>query len=84
MAQGTFGNPEIVQEEVDILLIGGGMACSGAAYEIVRWAEAAKAEKAAAAKKAKAEKAAAAKAAKAEKAAAAKKAKEEKAAAAKK
>lgn len=22
---GTFGNPEVVQEEVDILLIGGGM-----------------------------------------------------------
>jgi adenylylsulfate reductase subunit A len=42
---GTFENPEIVQEEVDILLIGGGMACCGAAYEIVRWAEAAKAEK---------------------------------------
>lgn len=42
---GTFDNPEIVQEEVDILLIGGGMACCGAAYEIVRWAEAAKAEK---------------------------------------
>ncbi len=42
---GTFGNPEVVQEEVDILLIGGGMACCGAAYEIVRWAEAAKAEK---------------------------------------
>jgi adenylylsulfate reductase subunit A len=42
---GTFEKPEIVQEEVDILLIGGGMACCGAAYEIVRWAEAAKAEK---------------------------------------
>ncbi len=42
---GTFGNPEVVQEEVDILLIGGGMACCGTAYEIVRWAEAAKAEK---------------------------------------
>jgi adenylylsulfate reductase subunit A len=41
---GEFGNPEIVQEEVDILLIGGGMACCGAAYEVVRWAEAAKAE----------------------------------------
>jgi adenylylsulfate reductase subunit A len=41
---GTFGNPEIVQEEVDILLIGGGMACCGAAYELMRWAEAAKAE----------------------------------------
>jgi len=42
---GTFDKPEIVEESVDILLIGGGMACSGAAYEIVRWAEAAKAEK---------------------------------------
>ncbi len=41
---GTFDNPEVVQEEVDILMIGGGMACCGAAYEIVRWAEAAKAE----------------------------------------
>jgi adenylylsulfate reductase, subunit A len=44
MSQGTFGNPEIVEEEVDVLLIGGGMACCGAAYEIVRWAEALKAE----------------------------------------
>jgi adenylylsulfate reductase subunit A len=44
MSQGTFGNPEVVQEELDILLIGGGMACCGAAYEIMRWAEAAKAE----------------------------------------
>ena len=42
---GTFEKPEVVEEEVDILLIGGGMACCGAAYEIVRWAEAAKAEK---------------------------------------
>ena len=41
---GTFSNPEVVQEEVDILLIGGGMACCGAAYEIMRWADAAKAE----------------------------------------
>ncbi len=41
---GTFENPEVVQEEVDILLIGGGMACCGAAYELMRWAEAAKAE----------------------------------------
>jgi len=41
---GEFGNPEVVQEEVDILLIGGGMACCGAAYEIVQWAEAAKKE----------------------------------------
>ena len=41
---GTFDNPEIVQEEVDILLIGGGMACCGAGYEIMRWAEVVKAE----------------------------------------
>ncbi|MBK6743421.1 MAG: adenylyl-sulfate reductase subunit alpha [Hydrogenophilales bacterium] len=40
---GVFGNPEVIQEEVDILMIGGGMANCGAAYEIVRWAEAAKA-----------------------------------------
>ena len=44
MAEGTFGNPEVVEEELDILLIGGGMACCGAAFEIMRWAEAAKAE----------------------------------------
>jgi len=41
---GEFGNPEVVQEEVDILFIGGGMACCGAAYEVMRWADAAKAE----------------------------------------
>jgi len=40
----TFENPEVVQEELDILLIGGGMACCGAAYELMRWAEAVKAE----------------------------------------
>jgi len=34
-----FGNPEVIEEEVDILLIGGGMACCGAAYEIMRWIE---------------------------------------------
>jgi adenylylsulfate reductase, subunit A len=33
-----FGNPEVVEEEVDILIIGGGMAACGAAYEIERWA----------------------------------------------
>ena len=43
MSEGTFGNPKVVEEELDILLIGGGMACCGAAYEIMRWAEAAKA-----------------------------------------
>ena len=44
MSEGTFGSPKIVQEELDILLIGGGMACCGAGYEIVRWADAVKAE----------------------------------------
>src|SRR3989344_743834 len=44
MSEGTFGNPKIVQEELDILLIGGGMACCGAGYESVRWADAVKAE----------------------------------------
>ncbi len=34
-----FGNPEIIEEEVDILLIGGGMASCGAAFEIGRWLE---------------------------------------------
>ncbi|HDZ84033.1 MAG TPA: adenylyl-sulfate reductase subunit alpha, partial [Nitrospirae bacterium] len=34
--------PEIVEHETDLLLIGGGMACCGAAYEGVRWAEASK------------------------------------------
>jgi len=37
VAEGTFGNPQVIEEEVDILLIGGGMACCGAAYEIMRW-----------------------------------------------
>ena len=39
MAEFGFGNPEIIEEEVDILIIGGGMAACGAAFEIVRWAE---------------------------------------------
>ncbi|RKZ52044.1 MAG: adenylyl-sulfate reductase subunit alpha [Candidatus Parabeggiatoa sp. nov. 3] len=34
-----FGKPDIIEEEVDILLIGGGMACCGAAYELMRWIE---------------------------------------------
>jgi adenylylsulfate reductase, subunit A len=34
-----FGNPEIIQEEVDILIIGGGMAACGTAFEIMRWAK---------------------------------------------
>jgi adenylylsulfate reductase subunit A len=36
---GEFGNPEIVEETVDILMIGGGMACCGAAFEIMQWAK---------------------------------------------
>ena len=44
MSQGTFEKPEVVEEDLDILLIGGGMAACGAAYEIMRWAEAVKAE----------------------------------------
>jgi hypothetical protein len=32
-----FGNPEVVEEEGDILLIGDGMACCGAAFEITKW-----------------------------------------------
>ena len=39
MSQYGFGNPQVVEEEVDILLIGGGMACCGAAVEIMRWVE---------------------------------------------
>ena len=39
MAEFDFGNPEVVEEEVDILIIGGGMAACGAAFEIMRWAE---------------------------------------------
>ena len=41
---GAFGNPEVVEEEVDILIIGGGMGACGAAYEIVPWLEQAKAQ----------------------------------------
>ncbi|MHB1950026.1 MAG: adenylyl-sulfate reductase subunit alpha [Acidiferrobacteraceae bacterium] len=37
--EATFGNPQVVEEEVDILLIGGGMAACGAAFEIMRWIE---------------------------------------------
>jgi len=39
MSEGTFGNPTVVEESHDILLIGGGMACCGAAFEIMRWME---------------------------------------------
>ncbi|MHB1515695.1 MAG: adenylyl-sulfate reductase subunit alpha [Acidiferrobacteraceae bacterium] len=37
--EATFGNPQVVEEEVDILIIGGGMAACGAAFEIMRWIE---------------------------------------------
>ena len=37
MSEGTFGNPTIEEFKTDILLIGGGMAACGAAYEIKRW-----------------------------------------------
>src|ERR1035437_2680642 len=39
MAEYTFGNPEVIEEEVDILIIGGGMAACGTAFEIPRWIE---------------------------------------------
>ena len=32
--------PQVVEIETDLLLIGGGMACCGAAYEAARWADA--------------------------------------------
>ncbi|KAF0118281.1 MAG: dissimilatory adenylylsulfate reductase alpha subunit precursor [Rhodospirillaceae bacterium] len=35
---GTFGDPEIVELQKDILIIGGGMAACGAAFEAKRWA----------------------------------------------
>ncbi len=39
MADYGFDNPEVVEEEVDILIIGGGMAACGAAFEAARWAQ---------------------------------------------
>ncbi|VBB69597.1 Adenylylsulfate reductase alpha-subunit [invertebrate metagenome] len=35
---GTFGDPEIVELQKDILIIGGGMAACGTAFEAKRWA----------------------------------------------
>ncbi|MDA8230968.1 MAG: adenylyl-sulfate reductase subunit alpha [Magnetospirillum sp.] len=37
MSEYTFGNPQIIEIDTDILLIGGGMAACGAAYEAKRW-----------------------------------------------
>jgi adenylylsulfate reductase subunit A len=42
MTEYTFGNPEIITIETDILIIGGGMAACGAAFEARRWAPDAK------------------------------------------
>ena len=39
-----FGKPDVVEETVDILIVGGGMAACGAGYEIGPWLEAAKAQ----------------------------------------
>jgi adenylylsulfate reductase subunit A len=36
--KGTFGNPEIVEVETDLLIVGGGMAACGTALEAKRWA----------------------------------------------
>ncbi len=44
MSEYVFGNPEVVEEEVDILIIGGGMAACGCAFEIMRWSDVAKAK----------------------------------------
>jgi adenylylsulfate reductase subunit A len=41
---GEFGNPEVIEEEVDILLIGGGMGACGAAFEAGPWLDQAKAQ----------------------------------------
>lgn len=38
MSEGTFGDPEIVEHETDILIVGGGMAACGCAFEAKRWA----------------------------------------------
>ncbi len=39
MSDYSFSNPEVVEEECDILIIGGGMAACGAAFEIMKWSE---------------------------------------------
>ncbi len=37
--EATFGNPQVIEEEVDILVIGGGMAACGCSFELMRWIE---------------------------------------------
>ncbi len=39
MTDFDFENPQIVEQECDILLIGGGMSACGAAFEIMQWAK---------------------------------------------
>ena len=34
-----LANPDIVEHDLDILIIGGGMGACGAAYEAVRWGD---------------------------------------------
>lgn len=38
MSEPSFGNPEVIELETDILIVGGGMAACGAAFEARRWA----------------------------------------------
>lgn len=38
MSEPSFGNPQIIEHETDILIVGGGMAACGAAFEARRWA----------------------------------------------
>ena len=38
MSEYSFGNPEIIEIDTDVLIIGGGMSACGAAYEAKRWA----------------------------------------------
>jgi len=40
----AFDNPEVVEEDLDILIIGGGMAACGCAFEIMKWVDAAKSD----------------------------------------
>ncbi len=44
MSEPVTDKPEVVEEYVDILIIGGGMAACGAAFEARKWIEAARAE----------------------------------------
>ena len=39
MSENSLSNPEVIKEQCDILIIGGGMAACGAAFEIMKWAK---------------------------------------------